>query len=80
MRNDLSISILRAVKNYTAEHMFPPSIRDIKDMTNYGSTSGIYTGLRKLEKQEYIIRQPAKARSTILTEKGRIHLDVVERL
>ena len=80
MQNNLSVSILKAVKDYTAEHKFPPSIRDIKSITDYGSTGGIYVYLRKLENQGYITRQPLSHRSIVITEKGRSHLDVVERL
>ena len=74
MRNNLSVSILRAVRDYTAEHKFPPSIRDIKSITDYNSTSGIYGGLRRLEKQGYITREQSKARSVILTRKGKTRI------
>jgi len=80
MRNDLSVSILRAVKDFTAEHRFPPSIRDIQNMTDYNSTSGIYANLAKLESQGYITREQAKARSVILTKKGRSRLDAAKQL
>lgn len=40
--------------NYTLNNLYPPSIREICDMTGIKSTSSVYHMLQKLQKKELI--------------------------
>ena len=59
-------TILAAIRKYIRKHGFPPSIRDIQDITNINSTSQIQRHLNKLADEGYIERTPETARSIVL--------------
>lgn len=46
--------IYEAIVSYTQKHLYPPSILNIKEMTNINSTSTIQTNLVRLEKEGLI--------------------------
>ena len=43
--------IYNAIVNFTMENLYPPSIPEIKEMTNIKSTSTIQTNLVRLEQE-----------------------------
>ena len=43
--------IYNAIMNFTMENLYPPSIPEIKEMTNIKSTSTIQTNLVRLEQE-----------------------------
>ena len=75
MRKDLPIEILRVIDSFSKEHGYPPSIRDVKEATDYSSTSGIYIQMENLANAGFLVRELGIARSVRLTKEGRKLLD-----
>ena len=61
-------NILAAIRDYIEDHGFPPSVRDIQDMTGINSTSKVQRILNELADEGYIERTPETARSIVLKE------------
>ena len=61
-------NILAAIQEYIEDHGFPPSVRDIQDMTGINSTSKVQRILNELADKGYIERTPETARSIVLKE------------
>ena len=61
-------NILAAIQEYIEDHGFPPSVRDIQDMTGINSTSKVQRILNELADEGYIERTPETARSIVLKE------------
>lgn len=49
---------------------YPPTVREICEAVNLSSTSTVHGHLEKLEKNNYIIRDPSKPRAIEVTSKG----------
>lgn len=64
------IEILMLIDDYQYEHKYAPSIRNIRDMTGYSSTSSVIYQLNILENGGYLTRDRHVARSVRVTEKG----------
>lgn len=48
MLSKRDIEVLKAIEDYTIEHCYPPSIREIGDAVNMKSTSQVHLSLVKL--------------------------------
>ena len=64
------IKILQLIEDYQYEHGYAPSIRDIRDMACYASTSSVLHQLNVMESGGYITRDRHVARSVRVTRKG----------
>ena len=71
------VRILTFVREFTARHSHPPTIREITQGCNISSTSVADYNLRRLEEMECLTRTPGKARSILLTGRGRARLPTV---
>jgi repressor LexA len=59
--------VLEYLREYVAEHGYPPSIREVGDAVGLTSSSSVAYQLRVLEERGYIRRDPGKPRAlTIL--------------
>ena len=61
---------LRYLKEFTAEHGYPPTVREICAAVNLASTSTVYGHLLQLEKKGYIRRDPTKPRAIEILDTG----------
>ena len=55
--------IYQFITDYTADHQYPPSVREICAAVGLKSTATVYTHLKNLEKQGLIFRDAAKKRT-----------------
>ena len=64
--SDSSITLkrlLRMIHEYTEEHGFPPTIREIMEVFDVRSTSTVHRYLNVLQDQGRIVREPGKTRA-----------------
>lgn len=61
--NDKQSTILKEVKKYIAKNGFPPSIRELCNLTGYNSTATIYYHLNELCDKGYISKGKDKNRA-----------------
>lgn len=62
-----SDALLSFVKEYTEEHNYPPTMREIQEALGYSSTSVVIYNLGLLEREGLLTRQRFTARSIVLT-------------
>ena len=62
--------MLAFIQEFTAQHSFPPSIREITVACRISSPSVTDYNLRVLERKQYLIRKPRIARGIVLTNPG----------
>ncbi|HVN70277.1 MAG TPA: transcriptional repressor LexA [Candidatus Binatia bacterium] len=55
--------ILDVIRNFTAEHGYPPSVREIGERVGLSSSSTIHAHLKALERRGMISRDPTKPRA-----------------
>src|SRR5579863_4116597 len=55
--------ILEVIRAFTAEHGYPPSVREIGERVGLSSSSTIHAHLKALEKRGVISRDPTKPRA-----------------
>ncbi|MBV8531487.1 MAG: transcriptional repressor LexA [Candidatus Eremiobacteraeota bacterium] len=55
--------ILEVIRNFTAEHGYPPSVREIGERVGLSSSSTIHAHLKALERRGFISRDPTKPRA-----------------
>lgn len=55
--------ILDVIHSFTAEHGYPPSVREIGERVGLSSSSTIHAHLKALEKRGIILRDPTKPRA-----------------
>lgn len=55
--------ILEVIRTFTAEHGYPPSVREIGERVGLSSSSTIHAHLKALEKRGVISRDPTKPRA-----------------
>jgi repressor LexA len=55
--------ILEAIRRFTAEHGYPPSVREIGERVGLSSSSTIHAHLKQLERRGLIARDPTKPRA-----------------
>ncbi|MHB8139740.1 MAG: transcriptional repressor LexA [Vulcanimicrobiaceae bacterium] len=60
---DRQQAILDAIRAYTDERGYPPTVRDIGERVGLSSSSTIHAHLKTLEKRGYISRDPTKPRA-----------------
>ncbi len=60
---DRQRSILEAIRELTAEHGYPPSVREIGERVGLSSSSTIHSHLKSLERRGLISRDPTKPRA-----------------
>jgi repressor LexA len=59
--------ILEVIGDFTAEHGYPPSVREIGERVGLSSSSTVQSHLKALEKQGLVRRDPTKPRALITT-------------
>ncbi|HXW77264.1 MAG TPA: transcriptional repressor LexA [Candidatus Eremiobacteraceae bacterium] len=69
-------AILGVIKDFTREHGYPPSVREIGERVGLSSSSTVQCHLRTLEKKGLIKRDPTKPRA-LVSESDSIARDVV---
>ncbi|MBD5634883.1 MAG: transcriptional repressor LexA [Candidatus Eremiobacteraeota bacterium] len=57
--------ILEAIRDFTEEHGYPPSVREIGERVGLSSSSTVQSHLKSLEKRGLIHRDPTKPRALI---------------
>jgi repressor LexA len=55
--------ILEVIRSFTAEHGYPPSVREIGELVGLSSSSTIHAHLKALERRGLISRDPTKPRA-----------------
>ena len=70
--------ILEFIHKEVADRGYPPTVREICNATGLASTSTVHGHLSRLEKQGYILRDPAKPRAIEVTEEGLLKLGINE--
>ena len=63
--------ILAFIQDYTARHVYPPTMREIVEGCNLSSTSVALYNVVALGQRGYLTRTRDVARSIVLTEQGR---------
>ena len=66
--------MLAFIREFTAQHSCPPSIREITAACRISSPSVTDYNLRLLERKQYLIRRPRIARGIVLTRPGLLPL------
>jgi repressor LexA len=66
------------INTYIQVHGYSPSIREIQDEIQVGSTSVVAFHLDKLQNEGYITRQPGLSRTIRLTDKGDLYIDLYD--
>lgn len=61
--SDRQRRILEAIRAYTQEHGYPPSVREIGERVGLSSSSTIHAHLKALERRGLISRDPTKPRA-----------------
>ena len=69
-------AILDVIKDFTREHGYPPSVREIGERVGLSSSSTVQCHLRTLEKKGLIRRDPTKPRA-LTSESDSVARDVV---
>lgn len=67
--------MLAFIDGFVRNHGFPPSVREIGDALGIASTNGVADHLWALERRDLIQRSGARARSIVITARGRHALD-----
>jgi len=58
-------AILDCIKDFTREHGYPPSVREIGERVGLSSSSTVQSHLKTLEKKGFIKRDPTKPRALV---------------
>lgn len=66
---DKQILILNCIENFTKENGYPPTIRELCKLSGIKSTSTVHDNIKKLTKEGYIVNDPTKPRTIMLTNK-----------
>lgn len=69
--------ILRAINNFSKEHKYPPTIREIGDMVGLSSSSTVASYLRRLEDDEMLTSNEMQPRTLVVTDAGRDYMNEV---
>lgn len=68
--------ILEFIHQEVSNRGYPPTVREICNATGLASTSTVHGHLSRLEKQGFILRDPAKPRAIEVTEEGLLKLGI----
>jgi repressor LexA len=63
--------ILEVIRDFTAEHGYPPSVREIGERVGLSSSSTVQSHLKTLEKRGLIHRDPTKPRALTASTDGK---------
>lgn len=63
MLNDSQIYLYKSIKKYHESNGYSPTIRELREICDYKSTSTVYEHLKVLERAEYIVMGERKSRS-----------------
>jgi repressor LexA len=63
--------ILEVIRDFTAEHGYPPSVREIGERVGLSSSSTVQSHLKTLEKRGLIHRDPTKPRALTASVDGK---------
>ena len=66
---DKQILILNCIENFTKENGYPPTIRELCKLSGIKSTSTVHNNIKKLTKEGYLVNDPTKPRTIMLTNK-----------
>ena len=66
---DKQILILNCIENFTKENGYPPTIGELCNLSGIKSTSTVHDNIKKLTKEGYIVNDPTKPRTIMLTNK-----------
>ena len=66
---DKQILILNCIENFTKENGYPPTIIELCNLSGIKSTSTVHDNIKKLTKEGYIVNDPTKPRTIMLTNK-----------
>lgn len=70
--------ILQFIYQEVSDRGYPPTVREICNATGLASTSTVHGHLSRLEKQGFILRDPAKPRAIEVTDEGLAKLGISE--
>jgi len=73
-------SVLAFITSYTAEHGYPPTVRQIRAGTGMSSSSMVHYYLVKLEEEGLIEREWRSPRAIRLLSPARTHVSEAEQL
>jgi repressor LexA len=59
-------TIVACIAEYTAEHGFSPTIRELQELLGYRSTSSIHFHIRKLSDAGILRYEPCKPRTLVI--------------
>lgn len=68
-------SVLRFIASFSAEHGYPPTLREIGDELGMLSTNGAATHIDRLVRKGMVTRKALVARGLVLTDAGRAFLE-----
>lgn len=64
------MQVLDAIMQFTREHKYPPSVRDLCDMLNLSSASTVHGYLERLKIQGLLTWEPGSPRTLRVLEGG----------
>ena len=76
---DRQFAILEVIRSFTAEHGYPPSVREIGELVGLSSSSTIHAHLKTLERRGYLSRDPSKPRAMRSDLSGSRPRDIAHR-
>lgn len=62
------VIVLNAIKTFTEERGYSPSVRDLCEMCGLKSTSTVHSHLKSLERKGYLKKHENQPRSLVLVE------------
>ncbi len=68
---ETTLAIFKFIRQYLATHPWSPTLREIADGCGLAWPSSVVRHLDYLQAWDLIVREPGKARSIGLTEKGK---------
>jgi repressor LexA len=72
------LRILDVIREFTSEHGYPPSVREIGEAVGLSSSSTVQSHLKTLEKRGLLWRDPTKPRALVPVEQARTANRAVE--
>lgn len=71
MITDKQREVLEVIHKYIQANNISPTVRNIRDLTGFRSSSTVHSYLTALEQEEYISKIEGSPRSITVTEKGK---------
>ncbi|MBN2469453.1 MAG: hypothetical protein JXN59_01920 [Anaerolineae bacterium] len=70
---ETTMLVFKFIRQYAATYPWSPSLREIADGCGFSCASSVVRHLDHLQAWGLIVREPGKARSIGLTEKGKLY-------